>query len=58
MNDKMTDWGFTHLSSESCVYYWKTTSGTIIAAVHVDDFLSIASTKDVNESFKQQMQDV
>lgn len=37
------------------MYYRKSDTGTIIAAVHVDDFLSIASSKDENNRFKNQM---
>jgi Reverse transcriptase (RNA-dependent DNA polymerase)/GAG-pre-integrase domain/gag-polypeptide of LTR copia-type len=55
MNDAMLSWGFTRLSCESCIYFRKSTAGTIISAVHVDDFLSIASSKDENERFKSQM---
>ena len=55
MNDRMISWGFNHLSCESCVYYRKSDSGIIICAVHVDDFLSISSTKEENENFKNQM---
>jgi hypothetical protein len=56
MNDAMLSWGFTRLSCESCVYYRKTDTGTIISAVHVDDFfLSVATSKAENESFKTQM---
>ena len=55
MNDAMLSWGFTRLSCESCVYYRKTTTGTIISAVHVNDFLSVATSKAENESFKMQM---
>jgi Reverse transcriptase (RNA-dependent DNA polymerase)/GAG-pre-integrase domain len=55
MNDAMLSWGFTRLSCESCIYYRKSKTGTIISAVHVDDFLSIASSKDENEAFKNQM---
>jgi Reverse transcriptase (RNA-dependent DNA polymerase)/GAG-pre-integrase domain len=55
MNDAMLSWGFTRLSCESCIYYRKSNTGTIISAVHVDDFLSIASSKDENEAFKNQM---
>jgi hypothetical protein len=58
MNGNMLEWGFTRLSSESCIYYQHTPGGTVIAAVHVDDFLSIASTKAENEHFKTQMQRV
>ena len=55
MNDVMLSWGFTRLSCESCIYYRKTDTGTVISAVHVDDFLSIANSKAANESFKTQM---
>lgn len=55
MNEQMLSWGFTRLSCESCIYYRSSDSGTIISAVHVDDFLSIASNKDENEHFKNQM---
>ena len=55
MNEKMISWGFTHLSCESCVYYRKSDTGTIICVVHVDDFLTIASNKDENKFFKNQM---
>ena len=58
MNEQMLSWGFTRLSCESCIYYRSSDSGTIISAVHVDDFLSIASNKDENERFKNQMRDV
>ena len=55
MNDAMLSWGFTRLSCESCIYYRKLDTGTIISAVHVDNFLSIATSKEENESFKSQM---
>ena len=55
MNDAMLSWGFTRLSCESCIYYRKTDTGVIISAVHVDDFLSIATSKTENKSFKTQM---
>ena len=58
MNDQMLSWGFTHLSCESCIYYRNSDSGTIISAVHVDDFLSIASNKMENEKFKDQMRSI
>ena len=57
MNKKMLSWGFTHLSCESCIYYRKSNTGTMICAVHVDNFLSITSNKNKNESFKNQMCD-
>lgn len=57
LNDRMVSWGFTRLSSESCIYHRKSSTGTIIAAVHVDDFLSIASSKDENDRLKAQMRE-
>ena len=54
----MISWGFTRLPCESCIYYRKTDTGTTIAAVHVDDFLSIASNAEENKRFKDQMRQV
>jgi len=45
-------WGFKRLSSEWCIYWRQTASGTIIFAVHVDNIISIASNPCKNESFK------
>jgi len=58
MNEQMLKWGFTHLSCKSCIYYRMTESRTIISSIHVDDFLSIASNKEENEHFKNQMRSV
>ena len=55
MNKQMLSWGFTRLSCESCIYYWNSDSGTIVSAVQVNDFLSIASNREENEHFKNQM---
>jgi len=55
LNDQMLSWGFTRLSCELCVYYQQSPTGTIVTAVHVDDFLSISSSKVENERFKSQM---
>ncbi|KAJ3493647.1 hypothetical protein NLJ89_g10967 [Agrocybe chaxingu] len=56
MNEAMIGWGFTKLVSEPCIYYQKTDNGTIIATVHVDDFLSIADPARENDTFEKQMQ--
>lgn len=53
----MVSWGFTRLACESCIYYRKQVTGTVIVAVHVDDFLSIVSSKDENEQFKAQLKE-
>ena len=58
LNDKMLSQGFTRLPCESCVYYCKSPTGIIITAVHVDNFLSIASSQDENECFKTQMRSI
>lgn len=59
LNENMVGkWGFTRLACESCVYYRKSDHGIVIAAVHVDDFLSIASSKRANEHFKSQLKQV
>ena len=57
MNEKMLSWGFMCLSCEPCIYYRKSDTGTVICAMHIDDFLSIASNKNENEFFKNQMRD-
>ena len=53
MNKVLISWGFAHLGAESCVYYRFQLSEIIITAVHVDDFLSIASSKEKNNLFKE-----
>lgn len=58
MNKNMIKWGFTQLSCESCIHHRKSPTGIVIAAVHVDDFLSIASSKEENNIFKDQMKSV
>jgi hypothetical protein len=39
------------------MYYRNTDTGTIIAIVHVNDFLSVASSKEENERFKSQLRE-
>lgn len=55
MNEAMISWGFMRLSCESCIYYRKSNTGIVIAAVHVDDFLSVGDSRAENEKFKMQM---
>ena len=57
LNDTMINWGFIRLQCEYCMYYCNTDTGTIIAIVHVNDFLSVASSKEENEQFKSQLQE-
>lgn len=58
LNDAMIGWGFTRLSSESCIYFRCLMTGIVIAAVHVDDFVSIADPPSENKRFKEQMETV
>lgn len=55
VNKNMAFWGFQHLACESCIFYCITDYGTVIVVLHVNNFLSIASSKDENEWFKAQM---
>ena len=58
INKNMAAWGFQRLSCKSCIFYCVTDQGSVIAALHVDDFLSVASGKEENERFKNQMRKV
>jgi hypothetical protein len=55
LNTQMIEWGFACLSCKSCIYFCKTNSGIVIAAVYVDNYLAITDSKDENECFKDQM---
>jgi len=55
MYEAMLTWGFTRLLCEWCVYYRHTSDGIVMAAVHVDDILSVASSAGENECFKAQL---
>jgi hypothetical protein len=55
LNQAMLDWGFKRLPCEWCIYYRKTDIGIVIVAVHVDNFLSVASSRAANEQFKDQL---
>ena len=55
MNNAMQSWGFIRLLCEYCIYYCTMSSSTIIAVMHVDDFLSVASSVEENEHFKAQL---
>lgn len=43
LNNNILFWEFSRLSCKSCIYYHKTDTGIVIVAVHVDNFLLIAS---------------
>lgn len=56
MNKAMISWGFIHLQCEHCIYYHKTELGILLVTMHVDDFLTVGSNKDVISDFKSQLQ--
>jgi hypothetical protein len=55
MNDAMLTWGFKRLKCEHCIYYRRTDAGILLVAVHVDDFLTVGSTKGAINVFKDEL---
>ena len=55
MHCKMIAWGFTQLECKYCVYARQDSEGMVLTMVHVDDFISIASSKSTNDVFKLQL---
>jgi hypothetical protein len=55
INQAMLDWGFKRLPCKWCIYYRKTETGIVLVAIHVDDFLSVASSHEANDEFKGQL---
>jgi hypothetical protein len=55
MNEAMLAWGFKRLKCEHCIYFRRTDLGILLVAVHVDDFLTVGSTKGAISHFKNQL---
>jgi hypothetical protein len=55
MDSQMKAIGFTQLSVKHCIYYCKQESGTIFAAVHVDDFTVAASSVQEEQLFEEEL---
>jgi hypothetical protein len=55
MNSAMDGWKFHRVNVEYCLYYRKSNAGFVMTAVHVDDFLSVASTPALNDEFEAQL---
>jgi hypothetical protein len=51
----MLAWGFTRLKSEHCIYLRRTSAGTLLIAVHVDDFFTVSSSKQALTEFKTEL---
>ena len=48
-------WGFNRLSSEWCIYWQQTSTGTMIFTVHINNIISIAPKLSMNKAFKSQL---
>jgi hypothetical protein len=55
MNDAMLAWGFKRLKCEHCICFRRTDLGILLVAVHIDDFLTVGSTKGAILHFKNQL---
>jgi hypothetical protein len=55
MNEAMLSWGFKRLKCERCIYNRRTDAGILLVAVHVDDFLTVGSTKNAINTFKDEL---
>jgi len=55
MHKAMLGWGFARLHADPCVYYRVTLLGTVLSAVHVDDFLIVSSLPEASCSFKEEL---
>jgi hypothetical protein len=55
VNQGMLEWDFKRLPCEWCIYYRRTGTGIVLVAIHVDDFLSVASSREANDVFKNQL---
>jgi len=55
LNGAMLACGFTRLKSEHCIYFCKSADGVLLIAIHVDDFFTIASSKDTLQTFKAKL---
>jgi hypothetical protein len=52
MNKEMVSWDFKRIPCKWCIYYHKTETGIVFVGVHVDNFVSIGSTREANDAFK------
>jgi hypothetical protein len=55
MDAGMKTIGFTQLSVEHCIYYRRSDSGVVFAAVHVDDFTVAASSVEEEQRFEAEL---
>src|SRR5262245_40039679 len=55
MHDAMVSWGFKRLLSKHCFYYCRLDESTVMAVIHVDDFLITGSNLNALLYFKGQL---
>ena len=51
----MVNLSFKHLPNEWCIYHCKSTTGTTIFAMHVNDIISVSTSRNENNSFKAEL---
>ena len=55
MHKAMLNWVFKRLHADPCVYYRVTALGTVLSAVHIDDFLIVSSAPEASHAFKEEL---
>jgi hypothetical protein len=58
MNKEMVSWGFKHIPCEWCIYWQKTDAGTVMLGVHIDNFVSVGSSKGANDKFRDDLKGI
>ena len=56
MHKAMLSWWFKCLHADPCIYYRVTLLGTVLSAVHIDNFLIISSMPGTSCSFKEELE--
>ena len=56
MHAKMIAWGFMRLECKYCVYVRFSGGSMVLVTVHMDDYLSVANSKEANDEFKAQLE--
>jgi hypothetical protein len=55
MNKEMVSWGFKRIPCKWCIYWHKTETGIVMVGIHVDDFVSVGSSKAANDNFRDDL---
>jgi len=57
-NKVVENWGFKRLPCEWCVYHRRTSTGTTIFVIHVDDIISASSSPSETKRFRKELKSV